>query len=192
MPSSLGTNIINELQGEGKDKKTITTKKGDETTPLCTHCKKDEHDKEHYWKLDLELRTKGLGGKGKQKTMATMQDLRSDSSDETLITVIGTKGTLSINDSSDLVASTSYLNEPVSHERKRNELFHIRVVIKNIKVETLFDLGSQANLISKSLVERLGLETKPHPSPYLLGWVRNKAKLQVTKQCRARFVIASK
>jgi len=41
-------------------------------------------------------------------------------------------------------------------------------------------------------VKNLGLETKPHPSSNLLGWVRNKEKLQVTKQCRARFVIASK
>ena len=74
-----------------------------------------------------------------------------------------------------------YLNEPVSNERKRNELFHIRVVIKHTKVETLFDSGSQANLISDSFVKKLGLETKPHPSPYLFGWVSDKAKLQVTK-----------
>ena len=48
--------------------------------------------------------------------METMQDLRPDFGDETLITAMGARGTLSINDSSDLVASTSYLNEPVSNE----------------------------------------------------------------------------
>jgi hypothetical protein len=38
----------------------------------------------------------------------------------------------------------------------------------------------------------MGLETKPHPKPYPLGWVCDKAKLNVTKQCRIVFSIASK
>jgi len=59
-------------------------------------------------------------------------------------------------------------------------------------VEALIDIGSQANLISKSLVKKLGLETKPHPKPYPLGWIHDKAKLNVTKQCKVKFVIASK
>ena len=59
-------------------------------------------------------------------------------------------------------------------------------------METLFDSGSQVNLISESLVKKLGLESKPHPSPYPLGWVRDKEKLQVTKWCRAIFFIPSK
>jgi hypothetical protein len=37
----------------------------------------------------------------------------------------------------------------------------------------------------------MGLVTKPHPKPYPLGWVCDKAKLNVTKQCRVRFSIAS-
>lgn len=64
--------------------------------------------------------------------------------------------------------------------------------MKHTKVETFFDWGSQGNLISESLVNKLGLETKPHLKPYPLGWVCDKAKLHVTKQCRTRFVIASK
>ena len=59
-------------------------------------------------------------------------------------------------------------------------------------METLFDTGSQANLISESLVKKRGLETKPHPKPYPLGWIHDKAKLNVTKQCKVKFVIASK
>jgi hypothetical protein len=38
----------------------------------------------------------------------------------------------------------------------------------------------------------MGLVTKPHPNPYPLGWVCDKANLNVTKQCRVRFAIASK
>ena len=53
-------------------------------------------------------------------------------------------------------------------------------------------MGSQVNLISEALVKKMGLETKPHPNPYSLGWVCDKGKLNVTKQCRVRFVIVSK
>jgi hypothetical protein len=56
----------------------------------------------------------------------------------------------------------------------------------------LFDLGSHVNLISEALVKKVGLETKPHPKPYPLVWVCDKGKLNVTKQCRVRFSIASK
>jgi hypothetical protein len=38
----------------------------------------------------------------------------------------------------------------------------------------------------------MGLVMKPHPKPYPLGWVCDKEKLNVTKQCRVRFAIASK
>jgi hypothetical protein len=38
----------------------------------------------------------------------------------------------------------------------------------------------------------MGLEMKPHPKPYPLGWVCDKEKLNVTKQCRFGFVISSK
>jgi hypothetical protein len=56
----------------------------------------------------------------------------------------------------------------------------------------LFDPGSQVNFVSEALVKKMGLKTKPHPKPYPLGWVCDKAKLNVTKQCRVRFSISSK
>jgi hypothetical protein len=52
-------------------------------------------------------------------------------------------------------------------------------------------LGSQVNLIFEALVKKMGLEMKPHPKPYPLGWVCEKSKLNVTKKCR-KFDIASK
>jgi hypothetical protein len=53
-------------------------------------------------------------------------------------------------------------------------------------------MGSQVNLISESLVKKMGFEMKPHPKPYPLGSISDKEKLNVTKQCRIRFAIASK
>ena len=114
------------------------------------------------------------------------QDLGSNSGGEGKITMVGVQGKDSLH------ASSNSNNESHDDEQKRNELFHIQVVSKHTKIDTLFDMGSQVNLISKALVKKIGLETRPHPKPYPLGWVCDKAKLNVTKQCRVRFSIASK
>jgi hypothetical protein len=113
-------------------------------------------------------------------------DLGSDLGDEGKITTVGVQGKHSLH------ASSNSNNESHDDKRKRNELFHIRVVSKHTKIDTLFDPGSQVNLISKALVKKMGLEMKPHPKPYPLSWVCDKEKLNVTKQCRVIFVIASK
>jgi hypothetical protein len=76
-------------------------------------------------------------------------------------------------------------------EKERIELFHIRVVSKHTKIDTLFDIGSQANLISEETVKKLKLETIPHPKPYPLGWICDNDKLQVTRRCKLRFAITA-
>jgi hypothetical protein len=116
--------------------------------PSCTHCKKSGHDDEHCWKLHPDKKLKQFGGKGKTKTISTVQqDLGSNLGDEVKITVVGVQGKDSLH------ASSSSNNESHDDERKRNELFHIRVVSKHTKIYTLFDLGSQVNLTSKALVK---------------------------------------
>jgi Aspartyl protease len=153
----------------------------------CTHCKKDGHDDEHCWILHPELRPKKSEGK-KKKTAATIQkDLGSDSGDETIIAATGIKGKNS--EASTSNSAQSIIDE--EHERKRHELFHIRVVSKNQKIDTLFDSGSQVNLISEAIVKKLGLETTPHKKPYPLGWLNDKAQLQVTRQCKLKFSFGS-
>jgi len=49
----------------------------------------------------------------------------------------------------DYIASTSSSRKPneTQNERERIEIFHIRVIKKHKKLDTLFDSGSQANLI---------------------------------------------
>lgn len=73
----------------------------------------------------------------------------------------------------------------------RCKLFHIRVISKHTKIDTLIDSESQANLISE-VVKQLGLERKPHKEPYSFVWMRKKDKLQVTKKCNLKFTITSK
>jgi hypothetical protein len=66
-------------------------------------------------------------------------------------------------------------------EKEMIELFHIKIHMKQTKVDFLFNLGSQLNLIFAQLVEKLGLETHDHPQPYPLGWVRQDVELRVVK-----------
>jgi hypothetical protein len=175
-----------KFKGNGR-KNVVVKKEGEKFT--CKHCSKDGHDEDHCWKLHPERRPKKFGNnnKGKSKTAATVQhDLGSDSGDETKITAMGYQG----NGSNASTSSSNNINV-TQQEKERIELFHIRVVSKHTKIDTLFDTGSQANLISEETVKKLKLETIPHPKPYPLGWICDNAKLQVTRRCKLRFAITA-
>jgi hypothetical protein len=176
------------FKGNGR-KNVVVKKEGEKFT--CKHCSKDGHDEDHCWKLHPERRPKKFGNnnKGKSKTAVTVQhDLGSNSGDETKITAMGYQGNGSIASTS----SSSNNNVNVTQQEKvRIELFHIRVVSKHTKIDTLFDTGSQENLISEETIKKLKLETIPHPKPYPLGWICDNAKLQVTRRCKLRFAITA-
>eukprot|EP00253_Pinus_taeda_P030208 PITA_30208 len=167
-----------------KERKANTAQKSKSS---CTHCKKDGHDDEHCWILHPELRPKKFEGK-KKKIVATIQkDLGSDSRDETTIAATGIKGKNS-------EASTSNFAQYTidkENEKKRHELFHIRVISKHQNIDTLFDSGSQENLIFEAIVKKLGLLTTAHKKPYPLGWLSDKAQLQVTRQCKLKVSFGS-
>jgi hypothetical protein len=100
--------------------------------------------------------------------------LRSDSGDESKITTVGL--TDKIGDAFD----------------SRSKLFHIRVIMKHTKIDTLIDNGSQSNLISEEVAKKLGLTTKMHHKPYSLNWISKDLKFPITKQCIIKFAITSK
>jgi len=155
--------------------------------PSCTRCKKGGHDDEHCWSLHPELKSKEFDGKKKKTIAAIQKDLGLDLGDETTSTTTCIKGKNS-------EASTSNSAQSIDNEengRKRHELFHIRVISKHQIIDTLFDSGSQVNLISEAIVKKFGLLTAPHKKPYPLGWLCDKAKLQVTRQCKLRFAFGS-
>lgn len=115
--------------------------------------------------------------KGKQKVAATTKplDLGSDSGDEMQI--------------ASLIMTGKY-DEGNDSNNSRCKLFHIRVVMKHTNINTLLDNASQANLISKKVVKKLGLITIKHRKPYTLIWMRRNHKLRVTEQCMLPFAIA--
>ena len=61
-----------EGKEKGKIKHTTTVKKGD-TKLSCSHCQKNGHDEEHFWKLHLDLKPKwDQHQRGKKKTNSTI------------------------------------------------------------------------------------------------------------------------
>lgn len=85
-------------------------------------------------KLHPELLPKKF--RGKQKTATTIkEDLGSNLEDESRIVAMGIKGTLFVNSNSSI---QSKLKCDVK-EKKRNELFHIRVIVNHKNIDTLFD-----------------------------------------------------
>lgn len=150
--------------------------------PTCSHCHRIGHDESNYWKLHLELNPKKfLKEKDEKKAIAVVQqDVDSDSGDERRITaMVMTDKTSDSGSSLKNIASSSNINPP--HEDKRVELFNIRITSKHENIDTMFDSGSQANLISEYLVKSLGLETQNHPRPYPLGWLNKSTQITVTR-----------
>ena len=54
-------------------------------------------------------------------------------------------------------------------------LFTHNCQIKHELATLIMDNGSQKNLVSQDLVQRLQLPTTPHPTPYQLGWYKREA-----------------
>jgi hypothetical protein len=114
--------------------------------------------------------------KGRKTVVAATRttDLGSDLGDESKISVVGLTG--KIGDGFDSIS----------------KLFHIRVIMRHTKVDTLIDSGYQSNLILEEVVKQLGLNTQMHHKPYSLKWISNDHKLQITKQCTLKFAISFK
>jgi hypothetical protein len=107
-------------------------------------------------------------------TTSKPTDLGSDSGDESKISLVGMTGKFG------------------EENDCRSKLFHIRVIMRHTKIDTLIDCGSQSNLISEELVKQLGLKTQTHHKPYTLKWISNHHQMHITKQCTIKFSISSK
>jgi hypothetical protein len=140
----------------------------------CKHCKKEGNDEDCCWKLYPKKRPKWFKERKGRKTVAATTrptDLGSDLGDESKISTVGLTG--KIGDGFD----------------SRSKLFHIRVIMRHTKVDTLIDSGSQSNLISEEVVKQLGLNTQMHHKRYSLKWISNNHELHITNKCTLKFAI---
>ena len=63
----------------------------------------------------------------------------------------------------------------------------INIITRNMRM--IIDGGSCTNVASIMLVEKLGLATTKHPTPYKLQWLNDGGELKVTKQAVVAFSI---
>nr|CAD1823571.1 unnamed protein product [Ananas comosus var. bracteatus] len=173
-------------EGSKKFKKNGSKKKGSSDLDLyCDHYKVTEHIKDRCWKLHPEMRPKKKDDRGKRTmtTATTSAVLTSDA--PTLIGRINQADT-----SLSLMAMPKETSLCRSNPTdKREELFTFRVQVKNEVIGAIIDPGSQKNLISENLVQRLGLSTTPHPHLYPLGWINSNIEMKIDRQCNVKFAV---
>lgn len=88
-----------------------------------------------------------------------------------------------------LVVRRALHSKSFPHKEQRLYIFQSRCTIGGKVCYLIIDSGSCANVVSSTLVEKLGLSTIPHPQPYKLQWLSNGTSLQVAKQVLVSFSI---
>jgi hypothetical protein len=63
---------------------------------------------------------------------------------------------------------------------QRHNLFHTTGMIKDKLCRIIVDNGSCNNIASQELVDRLGLKSRRHPSPYKMQWLNDCGALRVS------------
>ncbi|KAG5531974.1 hypothetical protein RHGRI_026552 [Rhododendron griersonianum] len=66
---------------------------------------------------------------------------------------------------------------------QRHNIFRISCTINDKVCDVIIDSGSSENIVSRALVNKLQLRTKPHPSPYKIGCIKRGAEIKVTEVC---------
>ncbi|KAA8538962.1 hypothetical protein F0562_025654 [Nyssa sinensis] len=149
----------------------------------CDHCKISGHEKGKRWKLQPELFPEKWKADEKGKRIMT-------------VTITSDQIELGLVEEADKSLSLMAMPKETSSSSpatidKKEELFNVRIQIKQEVIGAIVDTGSQKNLISTSLVQKLGLDTIPHPKPYPLGWIQKDMELKIDKQCTFQFAITN-
>ncbi|XP_040966549.1 uncharacterized protein, partial [Gossypium hirsutum] len=88
-----------------------------------------------------------------------------------------------------LVVKRSLSLQGTENNLQRENIFHTRCQVGSKVCSVIIDGGSCTNVASTMMVERLGLPTTKHPSPYKLQWLNDGGELKVTKQVLVSFNI---
>ncbi|XP_020258806.1 uncharacterized protein LOC109835232 [Asparagus officinalis] len=72
---------------------------------------------------------------------------------------------------------------------QRHNIFRTRCTVQQKICDVIIDSGSSENIVSRHMVEKLGLKTEKHPAPYKIGWIRKGNDVQVDEVCRVSFSI---
>ncbi|XP_051121605.1 uncharacterized protein LOC127245005 [Andrographis paniculata] len=72
---------------------------------------------------------------------------------------------------------------------QRENLFHCHCKVAGHTISMIVDSGSCTNVISSYVVEKLSLNTTPHPKPYNLHWMSDEGVLRVDRQAIVTFSV---
>ncbi|XP_016733014.1 uncharacterized protein [Gossypium hirsutum] len=89
-----------------------------------------------------------------------------------------------------LVVKRSLSLQGTENNLQRENIFHTQFQVGGKVCSVIIDGGSCTNVASTMMVERLGLPTTKHPSPYKLQWLNDGGELKVTKQVLVSFNIS--
>ncbi|XP_017613580.1 uncharacterized protein LOC108458685 [Gossypium arboreum] len=88
-----------------------------------------------------------------------------------------------------LVVKQSLSLQGADNDLQRENIFHTRCQVGGKVCSVIINGGSCTNVASTMMVEKLGLPTTKHPSPYKLQWLNDGGELKVTKQVLVSFNI---
>jgi hypothetical protein len=74
-------------------------------------------------------------------------------------------------------------------DEQRHNLFHFKCAIRGKVCQLVIDSGGCENFVVEEVVKKLALETKQHPTPYRLEWLKKGTKVIVSKCCLVSFSI---
>ena len=65
---------------------------------------------------------------------------------------------------------------------QRDNLFHIRCLVKGTTCSLVIDSGSYINVVSIMMIKRLQISTQDHLKPYKLQWLNDNGTMKVVSQ----------
>ena len=74
-------------------------------------------------------------------------------------------------------------------DNQHNKIFRTRDTINDNVCNVIIDSGSSENIVSKALVDVMGLSMEKHAAPYRIGWIKKGTETRVTEICRVPFSI---
>jgi len=88
-----------------------------------------------------------------------------------------------------LVVQRLLLTPKQEEPSQRHKIFQTRCTVNKRVCDIIIDNGSSENIVSKVMVTKLGLQTKKHPAPYKIGWIKRGNEVKITETCHIKFSI---
>jgi len=80
-------------------------------------------------------------------------------------------------------------NQKGVKDEQTENIFHTQCTVQGKACSLIIDGGSCANIVSLSMIEKLGLQTMTHPHPYNIQWMNQSKGIQVNSRCLISFSI---